>query len=106
MGRKPLNPDILEEAKAMYNVLGMSIVSIAKELGCGKSTLYKDLKPYVENRTKNRTGRRPNLNMGGVYAPEGVWVHSHPKSTLPDEFYERLFTKKWIPIKNEKEAPE
>lgn len=101
-GRKALNPDIIEEAKAMYNVLGMSIVSIAKELGCGKSTLYKYLKPHVENRTI----RRPNLNNGGVYAPEGVWVHSHPKSTLPDEFYERLLTEKWIPIKNKKEAQE
>lgn len=42
-GRKPLNPELLEQARAMH-AYGMSLVNIAKELGCGKSTLYKYLK--------------------------------------------------------------
>ncbi|MBR2960533.1 MAG: recombinase family protein [Burkholderiaceae bacterium] len=37
--RKPLSPQLLEKAKAMY-ADGLSLVKVAKELGCGKSTLY------------------------------------------------------------------
>ena len=42
-GRKPLNPRILETAKEMQ-ASGMSLVKVAKELGCGKSTLYNYIK--------------------------------------------------------------
>ena len=38
-GRKPLNSHTLEKAKEM-RASGMSLVKVAKELGCGKSTLY------------------------------------------------------------------
>ena len=41
-GRKPLSPQLLEKAKAMRED-GMSLVNVAKELGCGKSALYKYL---------------------------------------------------------------
>ena len=41
-GRKPLDPQLLEKAKAM-RASGMSLVNVAKELGCGKSALYKHL---------------------------------------------------------------
>ena len=41
-GRKPLSPELLEEAKVL-RTSGMSLVNVAKELGCGKSALYKHL---------------------------------------------------------------
>lgn len=42
-GRKPLSPQLLEKAKTMH-ADGVSLVKVAKELGCGKSTLYNYLK--------------------------------------------------------------
>lgn len=42
-GRKPLNPLILEKAKEMH-ASGISLVKVANELGCGKSTLYNYFK--------------------------------------------------------------
>lgn len=42
-GRKPLSPQLLEKAKAMH-ANGISLVKVAEELGCGKSTLYNYLK--------------------------------------------------------------
>ena len=41
-GRKPLSPELLEKAKVL-RASGMSLVNVAKELGCGKSALYKHL---------------------------------------------------------------
>ena len=46
-GRKPLDKNMLERAKELY-AGGMSIVNIAKQLGCGKSTLYNYLKSKDE----------------------------------------------------------
>ena len=46
-GRKPLDKSMLERAKELY-AGGMSIVNIAKQLGCGKSTLYNYLKSKDE----------------------------------------------------------
>ena len=42
-GRKPLSSELLEKASTMHSN-GMSLVKVAKELGCGKSTLYNYLK--------------------------------------------------------------
>ena len=38
-GRKPLDEKLLKRAKELH-ANGMSLVNVAKELGCGKSTLY------------------------------------------------------------------
>ena len=46
-GRKPLDDKLLDQAKAMRKT-GKSLVAIAKELGCGKSTLYN----YFKNRNE------------------------------------------------------
>jgi DNA invertase Pin-like site-specific DNA recombinase len=42
-GRKPLDPKLIEKARALH-LSGMSIVSVASQLGVGKSALYKYLK--------------------------------------------------------------
>ena len=46
-GRKPLDEKLLDQAKTMRKT-GKSLVAIAKELGCGKSTLYN----YFKNRNE------------------------------------------------------
>ena len=38
-GRKPLDQKLLQQARELHGK-GLSLVNIAKELGCGKSTLY------------------------------------------------------------------